>query len=92
MGNTFCCERFQFYYTARPENPITIRVIDLPETLRTLQRPLLSDPLTFLLVSSYIPPMRMDTHVVNIRFCPFCGEELKRVYSGDDYLNEKIVV
>jgi hypothetical protein len=88
MEKKHCCNRFKFYLMAHHESIFSIRIIDLRESMKEFQRPASSDSLAFILTSSYEPPMKLSSKVMNIRFCPFCGTDLHIFYSGNEYINE----
>ncbi|MEX0273998.1 MAG: hypothetical protein AB3N16_06445 [Flavobacteriaceae bacterium] len=89
----FCCERLKGLYTVEKEFGPNFRIIKISDNFKTqsLRRGIeINDYLRYLITSGYDSKLSSSlTDVIFIEYCPFCGNELSRVYSENVFINEE---
>lgn len=82
----FCCKKFQFFYSGEKALGLNIRVIKLSKEF--IQRGQLDFDRNFLITEGYLGKVNDCKKVMVIKYCPFCGKELIKLYSDEEYVQE----
>lgn len=84
MKKKYCCELLQSRVELPRELGLNIRVIQVPKAMtennKTLYRTFITPGYT--LESRSIP-------IMPIAYCPFCGTNLLKLFSSEEYVNEQ---
>ncbi len=79
----FCCEKFKSYYDSPTDRIVFPRIVILKDTgHKSLSYG--SFRVLFVCGNQLSPPP-----FINIRYCPFCGEDALIYYSDNSYINEQ---
>jgi hypothetical protein len=84
----FCCAKFQFFYSGDKSMGLNIRIVKLGDDF--IARGQLDFDKSFMITEGYSGAIDQGTKKMIIQFCPFCGNELKRYYKNDEYVQETI--
>lgn len=82
----YCCERFRFYVTGSKDQNLNIRIMKLEKEFLAYMDPK-KGPLWFFINSGF-EELGINTPIMVINYCPFCGKKLHKYYSSDIYVNE----
>jgi hypothetical protein len=82
----FCCNQFKFHHDGSSQMGLNIRIIKLSDWFME-RGELKGSPYRFLITEGYT---KLDDSIktMYIKFCPYCGTELQKKYTSDEYINE----
>jgi hypothetical protein len=89
----FCCATFQIYYSAKKEMGLNIRIRkisgDYIQRVKAVGGKLDFDK-SFMITEGYCDKLDLNVKAMAIKYCPFCGKELKKIYDSDEFVQEVV--
>lgn len=83
----FCCDKFRFFYSGEKSMGLNIRIVKFNKGF--VQRSQLDFDINYLITDGYNDNIDNSKKMV-VKYCPFCGEDLKKRYNKDEYVQEII--
>jgi len=82
----FCCEKFRFFYSGERNRGLNIRIVQLDKEF--IDRAELKFDKSYFITEGYENSIEECIKKMVINYCPFCGQELKKRYFNDEYVQE----
>lgn len=82
----FCCDSFRFRHDGNSNMGLNFRIIKLSQSF--IDRANYKGNVYRYLVTEGYSNLDEKVKVIFMEHCPFCGKELKKIYSSDEYVNE----
>ncbi|MDR2009876.1 MAG: hypothetical protein LBQ22_05295 [Bacteroidales bacterium] len=79
----YCCDRFSIYHQAHKRTFPNIRIIKYKSKFLING----DNPYRFWITTGY-EKFDLDNVMIQIVYCPFCGQDLYKFYKSDEYANE----